>query len=72
LKEVARMSRIERFTLRVTASEQTMIGELARRLQRNQSDAVRFLIREALKGLTFTEDTTDDDVSSEQTVLIAE
>ena len=45
------MIRTERFTLRVTPTEQTMIGELARRLQRSQSDALRLIIREALREL---------------------
>ena len=41
----------ENFVMRVNPQERAMIKELAVRLQRNQSDAVRLLVREALTVL---------------------
>jgi hypothetical protein len=46
------MARLESFRMKVTTDEKRMIQVLAERLQRNQSDAVRLVIREALRALT--------------------
>jgi hypothetical protein len=40
------MSRINSFSLRLTLSERQMIAAIAQRLERTQSDAMRFLLRE--------------------------
>lgn len=49
------MPRIERFTFLCTDQERRAIAELATRLQRSQSDAVRFVVVEAARQLTATE-----------------
>jgi len=41
------MSRIDTFTFRVNPNERRLLAALAERLQRSQSDAVRWLVREA-------------------------
>jgi hypothetical protein len=46
------MARYERFTFLCTAGERWAIAELALRLRRSQSDAVRFLIIEATRQLS--------------------
>ena len=46
------MRRIDTFTFRVNATERQLLTALAERLQRSQSDAVRLLIREAVRDLT--------------------
>jgi hypothetical protein len=46
------MARYERFTFLCDASERRAIADLAARLQRSQSDAVRFVVIEAAKQLT--------------------
>lgn len=45
------MNRNERFTFLVTREERQLIAALANRLQRSQSDAVRFLVRGAAQEL---------------------
>lgn len=46
------MSRIERFTFLCNDQERLAIAKLATRLQRSQSDAVRFVVVEAARQLT--------------------
>ena len=48
-----------RFTLLVNEQERKTITELAKRMQRTQSDAVRFLIRQASQSQQITEVQTD-------------
>lgn len=45
------MARFERFTFLCDRSERRAIAELAERLQRSQSDAVRFVVVEAARQL---------------------
>ena len=45
------MRRRDTFTFKVSDDERRMIAALSHRLERSQSDAVRLLIREAVKGL---------------------
>jgi len=45
------MARYTRFTFLVNSDERRMIVALAERLQRPQSDAIRFVIREAVRAL---------------------
>jgi len=45
------MKRSNIFTLRVNHDEKQLISTLANRLQRSQSDALRFVIREVVKEL---------------------
>ena len=50
------------FTMRVNEQERQMLGALARRLQRTQSDTVRLLLREATRELVSrVRDEQDDD-----------
>jgi hypothetical protein len=46
------MARDERFTFLCDANERRAITDLAAKLQRSQSDAVRFVVIEAAKQLT--------------------
>jgi len=46
------MARYERFTFLCDVNERRAIADLAARLQRSQSDAVRFVVIEAAKQLT--------------------
>lgn len=46
------MARYERFTFLCDVSERRAIAELAARLSRSQSDAVRFVVIEAARQLT--------------------
>jgi hypothetical protein len=46
------MSRVERFTFLCNDQERQAIAELANRLQRSRSDAVRFVVVEAARQLT--------------------
>ena len=46
------MARYERFTFLCDSLERRAIADLAARLQRSQSDAVRFVVLEAAKQLT--------------------
>lgn len=46
------MARYERFTFLCDTNERRAIADLAARLQRSQSDAVRFVVIEAAKQLT--------------------
>lgn len=46
------MARYERFTFLCDSIERRAIADLAIRLQRSQSDAVRFVVIEAAKQLT--------------------
>lgn len=46
------MNRVETFAFRVSNGERRAIANLAERLQRSQSDAVRFVVVEAAKQLT--------------------
>ena len=50
------MNRWKTFTFRVSPEERNMIFNLARQLQRTQSDAIRWLIREVTQEL-FNHDT---------------
>lgn len=43
------MGRTKTFTLRMNADERQMLESLARRLERSQSDVVRWLLREATR-----------------------
>ena len=45
------MARYERFTFLCNSDERRLLAALAVRLQRSQSDAVRWLIREATREL---------------------
>ncbi len=45
------MARVDTFTFRVNEDERQMLEQLSVNLQRSQSDAVRLLIREAVKQL---------------------
>lgn len=45
------MARIRRFTLLCDDNERRLISVLAKRLQRSQSDAIRFLLREKANEL---------------------
>ena len=49
------MSRIDTFTFRVDRYERQLIATLANRLQRSQSDAVRFVVINAAKELEVQE-----------------
>jgi len=49
------MNRIETFAFRVSNGERRAIADLAQRLQRSQSDAVRFVVVEAAKQLAKAE-----------------
>lgn len=40
------MHQTENFTMRISPSEREMLTDLAKRLQRSQSDTVRLLVRE--------------------------
>ncbi len=46
------MARYERFTFLCDLSERRAIADLAAKLQRSQSDAVRFVVIEAVRQLT--------------------
>ncbi len=45
------MTRHDTFTFRVNQAERGMLEQLSRRLQRSQSDVLRWLIREAARVL---------------------
>lgn len=45
------MARFDTFTFRVSQDERRLIHNLARSLQRSQSDTIRLVIREAAQGL---------------------
>jgi hypothetical protein len=45
------MARFRRFTFLVTPDERYLISVLAERLQRSQSDAVRFVVIEAVREI---------------------
>ena len=51
------MPRYERFTFLCNQGERRAIAELAARLQRSQSDAVRFIVIETAKQLAKNDDT---------------
>jgi hypothetical protein len=46
------MQRVTQFAFRVNDNERRAITDLAAKLQRSQSDAVRFVVIEAVKQLT--------------------
>jgi hypothetical protein len=48
--EVRLMHKTERFTFKLDGEERRLLEWLARRLQRTQSDALRWLIRRAAAG----------------------
>ena len=54
------MRRSNRFTMRVNDIELELITFLARSLQRTRSDAVRWLVREAVRELQIKLDTHGD------------
>ncbi len=45
------MPRVETFTFRVNADERHLLTEVANRLERTESDAVRLLVRKAAREL---------------------
>ncbi len=45
------MARPDTFTFRINQAERGLLERLAQRLQRSQSDALRWLIREAVREL---------------------
>jgi hypothetical protein len=45
------MSRVDTFTFRVNTDERRILAALADKLQRSQSDAVRWLIRKSAREL---------------------
>ena len=49
------MNRVGTFAFRVSNNERRVIADLATRLQRSQSDAVRFIVIEAAKQLRQSE-----------------
>ena len=51
------MQRENTFTFRINAKERYLISLLADYLNRSKSDAVRFIIREAVNGLGIQKDT---------------
>ena len=61
------MARFERFTFLCDASERRAIAELASRLQRSQSDAVRFVVIEVARQLTQSGQTTSVTLTPENT-----
>jgi hypothetical protein len=46
------MQRVMQFSFRVSTDERQAIADLAERLQRSQSDAVRFVVIEAARQLS--------------------
>ncbi|MBM3131216.1 MAG: hypothetical protein FJ009_21655 [Chloroflexi bacterium] len=46
-----KVARVKTFTFRATADERRIIAALAEKLQRSQSDAIRWLIRESAREL---------------------
>jgi hypothetical protein len=50
------MARYDRFTFLCDANERRAIADLAARLQRSQSDAVRFVVTEAARQLSQAQD----------------
>ncbi len=48
------MQRVTQFAFRVSEDERQAIANLAVRLQRSQSDAVRFVVIEAARQLSYT------------------
>lgn len=46
------MQRVAQFSFRVNRDERQAIADLAARLQRSQSDAVRFVVIEAIRQLS--------------------
>ena len=55
-KRVDAKKRTQIFAFRVNAEEQRLIAVLAEKLQRTQSDAIRLIVRETVKGLIKAED----------------
>lgn len=49
------MQRVTQFSFRVSKDERQAIADLAARLQRSQSDAVRFVVIEAARQLAQTD-----------------
>lgn len=45
------MARLDTFTFRVDEEEKRLIAALSARLERNQSDAMRLLLRESARAL---------------------
>jgi predicted nucleic acid-binding protein len=54
------MRRNDNFGFRVSEVERAMIADLAKRLRRSESDAVRLLIREAVKNLQMQDQVARD------------
>jgi len=52
------MARYERFTFLCDSNERRAIADLAARLQRSQSDAVRFVVTEAARKLIQADSTS--------------
>jgi hypothetical protein len=55
------MNRLDTFKLRVNETERKLITVVAQRLERNESDTVRFLLREKARELGVTPTTSKDD-----------
>jgi hypothetical protein len=51
------MTRLKTFSFRVNSIERRMIKELAKKLQRSQSDAIRFVVVNAARELVAQEET---------------
>lgn len=62
------MRRIEQFAFRVNHDEREAIAALAERLQRSQSDAVRFVVLAAARELATREDAPATPPAQEQQV----
>lgn len=58
------MSRYKRFTFLCDVSERHAIVELALRLQRSQSDAVRFVVMQAVQELRAGEPTRESHLTA--------
>jgi hypothetical protein len=55
------MNRLDTFKLRVNETERQLITAVAQRLERTESDTVRFLLREKARELGVMQTTTKDD-----------
>jgi hypothetical protein len=60
------MAKTEKFALRLEENERGMVDYVADRLQRNRSDAIRWLIRQAAMSLANLAGQTEFDTGNEQ------
>ncbi len=65
------MAKTQRFAFLCTDDERRIVAEIARRLERNQSDAMRWLIREAADSAAQNETPTTGNLGG-TTVIGAE